>query len=226
MNFVKKIGFALAMLTTITLASFFMISHPVHVQAQTPSGNCVVNFGAPPPFIVTTSALFGCLIAPNSGASTPSWNQLWPVQTANGGAAADLLLSTSMTLTNAQILGMEAAPILVTGMAAPGAGQMYVIDSGVLENTNTGTAYANGGVTALFYGNSPSAATEATTTLAATFFTTPTVTTEGVFTGALASCPATTCLNAGIYISNLTAPFITGTGTAQLRVRYRIHTGL
>jgi hypothetical protein len=223
MNFVRKYPVLFAAVTAAVLLFGLVMQFPVKLQAQTPSGGCATNFGAPPPFIVTTSALFGCLIAPNSGASNPSWQQLWPALTANGGLGPDAMLSVGVVLTNTQVLGMFATP--VTLVAAQGAGTLIEPISAVLENVNGGTAYAAGGVIELALNNAGTL-TAASTTIAATFLTSPTVTQETLLTGALGSATATNTLNQPLVITNLTGAFTTGTGTLGVRLRYRIHTGL
>jgi hypothetical protein len=137
--------------------------------------------------------------------------------------APDTLQYVTLTLTNTQTLGMEAAPVAV--VAAQGAGTLIEVVEAVVENLNTGTAYANGGVLTFGYGSSTLvAATEGSTTLAATFLTSPTVTTYGIVTGIGAALVGSTTANTGLYFGNLTAPFITGTGTVKLELTYRVRT--
>ena len=196
-----------AMLAVVLIcAGIAYIASPVKVSAQI-QGPCTNNYNGPPVFAFTSTYLSVCL------------GTTWiPISVAQ---PVDQTLNVS--LTNTQVLGMEAAPVLL--LPAPGAGNMYILNA-VVENANTGTAYANGGVIGLFYSSTASAANEATGTLAATFLTTPTVTTEGYLGSTITAVPGSSALNGAIYISNLTAPFITGTGTINLQLRYRIQTGL
>src|SRR5579862_7890616 len=61
----------------------------------------------------------------------------------------DIILET-LILTNAQVKATNSAPPAV--IPAQGAGNLIEVISMVLENINGGTAYANGGALALYYG--------------------------------------------------------------------------
>jgi hypothetical protein len=131
-------------------------------------------------------------------------------------------LTAQFTLTNAQVLGMEATPVEL--LPAPGTNSVYVINKATLVNLNTGTAYANGGAITIGYGTT--AATNALSgTVAATFLTSPTATEIITVAGGVTSATAgTSLLNEPIYITNATAPFITGTGTLQIQLEYSLIT--
>jgi hypothetical protein len=136
----------------------------------------------------------------------------------NRAGAEGTVQTATVTLTNTQTLGMEATPVLV--IPAPGSGYYIDVIDGTLLNNNTGTAYANGGAIQLSYGTALTY--PATATVAATFLTGPTVAQAIKLTGALASTPLSDVAGKAIYISNATAPFITGTGTLQVTVNYRV----
>jgi hypothetical protein len=140
-----------------------------------------------------------------------------------GGTGIYPILTNTTTLTNAQVLGMEVTPVQL--VPAGGANTAIIIDQVILENLNTGTAYANGGVIGTYYGNS-NLTYPASTTVAATFLTTPTATAIDVLTGTYSSDLGADAINAAVYISNATAPFITGTGTLKVTTTYRIVGGL
>jgi hypothetical protein len=139
-----------------------------------------------------------------------------------GGTGIYPILTNVTTLTNAQVLGMQVTPVQL--IPAGGANTAIIIDQVILENLNTGTAYANGGAIGLFYGTSETY--PASTTAAATFLTTPTVTAIDVLTGTYSSDLGADALNAAVTISNASAPFITGTGTLKVTTTYRVVGGL
>src|SRR5574340_1585726 len=129
----------------------------------------------------------------------------------------------TVTIANAQVLTNNSVPTPV--LAAPGAGNMWDIIDLVVENKNTGTAYASGGAMALYYGTSSSGVL-ATATIAATFLTSPTAAQVIKVAGALASTLASSIVNTGLVFTNPTADFATGTGTVILKVTARLITGL
>jgi hypothetical protein len=138
-----------------------------------------------------------------------------------GNPAATISIVT--TLTNAQVLGMEATPVQL--VPAAGAGTMLQVVSCILENLNTGTAYANGGVIGLYYGTT-NQTYPASGTVAATFLTTPTAKAIAVLAQGITDDLSADVLNQALSISNATAPFITGTGTLKVYLTYAVLAGL
>lgn len=126
-----------------------------------------------------------------------------------------------VSLTAAQINGMAAAPVEVIPAVA---GKAIILDDMVLDLTGTATQFANGGVVNLQYKNT---ATGAGTTLhadiAASVVTGATgrIITERVAKD-LSSIATADITGIGVYISNKTAAFITGTGTARVIARYHL----
>jgi len=140
---------------------------------------------------------------------------------ATTGATSSLsdTIKTVVNLTSANLLGMNAAPVVV--IASPGAGYAINLKSCVAIFDSTVTAYANGGVIYLSYNNT----TPITNNVAATFLTGG----DKVFKlNSLAAAGGTNMLvNTALTITNDTAPFITGTGVARLLIEYEIvETGL
>lgn len=84
----------------------------------------------------------------------------------------------------------------------------------------TATAYANGGALEFRYTNASGA--KVTADVAATLVTGAAGTAYAHVAGIEASI--TPVAAAAIVVNNATAPFITGTGTAQVSIRYRIVT--
>ncbi len=133
----------------------------------------------------------------------------------------------NINLTSANLLAMYGAPVLV--MAAPGAGKAIIVQNWTLTMlTGPGpVVYANGGAIGLQYdATAHLAGLAASATVAATALTTGTPNNlalgYGPATFALASVLKT---NVPIYISNDTAAFINGDGTAILSIQYRIVRG-
>jgi hypothetical protein len=133
-----------------------------------------------------------------------------------------LARQATVNLTLAQFLGMYATPVSI--LAAPGAGLINIVDSLYVNFVYGSAQLANGGAVGAQYGNTDHAGgPPATTTEAATDYTSATANTMfriggGLSTGAVTS----TAINTAIYLSNATAPFITGTGGSfVVTVNYR-----
>lgn len=125
-----------------------------------------------------------------------------------------------ISLTAAQLNGMYAAPVLI--IPAPGSGKSIAIVKAQFVITRTATAFANGGVGIIQYDSTVNGGgTQACdSTLAATVFTGSAGTSFTIRNGAIISDSTATIVNKGIYLSNQTAAFDTGTGTATLDVWY------
>lgn len=131
-------------------------------------------------------------------------------------------LSTSTILTAAQINGMYAAPVLV--VPAPGAGRAIVVNGLAWNFVYGSAAFASGGVVTLQYGSTVHAGGTLTTTGIAAASVIG-VTANSLLTDTAIPIVATSAntVNAGIYISNATGAFTTGTGTTStLTVFYTI----
>jgi hypothetical protein len=125
-----------------------------------------------------------------------------------------------VSVSSANILAMAATPFQI--VAAPGAGKTLVVDRATVRITRTATAYASGGVGILQYGNTATGAgTNAVdSTLAATFFTGAAGVSESLRNGAVLSDQGTALQNLGLFLSNQTGAFTTGTGTLTVDVWY------
>ena len=138
-----------------------------------------------------------------------------------GIAAAGVPSSVQVAMTAAQFNGMYAAPVLL--VAAPGANSMIVVDSIALVMTYGSAAFAAGGVVAAQYDSTANGAgvIASTTEAAADYFATAS-TVFKLNPGAVLA-PFTTCANKGLYLSNITQAFTTGTGSAFIvKVRYHV----
>jgi len=129
-----------------------------------------------------------------------------------------------LALTAAQLKAMYAAPVQI--LAAPGAGLAIVVQEILFELTTTATAFANGGIVGFQY--------DSTANLAGTLVHGGSIPAAVITAGAgttvtgLWAAPGANGLtipaNKGLFISNQTAAFITGTGTAKVWISYGLLT--
>lgn len=136
---------------------------------------------------------------------------------ANGWIRADLLQYVAVPLTAQNILYMNGAP--VTLIAAPGANKAIVVHLVVFEMKRSATAFANGGVVSIEY----AAGQDVVATIADTVVTGAAGTTLSKRVAANFSDVALADIeNDALRITNATAPFITGTGTADVHIWYSV----
>jgi hypothetical protein len=124
-------------------------------------------------------------------------------------------------MTAAQWNGMYAAPVLL--VAAPGANSMIIVESIAIVMTYGSAAFAAGGVVAAQYAaTADGAGVPASTTEAAADFFATASTVFKLNAGAVLA-PFTTAANEGLYLSNATQAFTTGTGSSFIvKVRYHV----
>lgn len=126
----------------------------------------------------------------------------------------------AVAITAAQFNGMYAAPKLL--VAAPGANKIIVLDKVELLMTYVSANYAAGGVAAVQYDSTANGAgVIASTTLAAATFQAAASTGFMFNTGVVAQT-FTTCVNKGLYLSNITGAFTTGDSTFVAHVWYKV----
>ena len=128
-------------------------------------------------------------------------------------------------LSNAQILGMYAAPVAL--VATPGAGKLILLDKFTLNLTFVNDAFAGGGVVAPQYDSTVHGAgtDAATTTIAASVFTGLAANLAISLTGLVANTATSGLINKGLWLSNQTAAFTnatTGASTGLANVWYRV----
>lgn len=152
---------------------------------------------------------------PNAGGSFGITSRDLHVQTYQHG---------KFTLTAAQIIGMYAAPQLI--IPAPPTGYAINPIQTVIEVDPTATQFTGGGVVAPQIGNTVhGGGTLFTTTLAAAVVNgASTVVTQLAGTGANVTLVKSTGSNAtaGLYLSNATGAFATGTGTLTVYLIYNL----
>ena len=135
---------------------------------------------------------------------------------------SSLIQTATVSLSAANIIAMNATPVSV--LAAPGAGKAILVESILFEMTRTSTAFTGGGALNFQY-HTTTTSVPHSGTIAATLVTTggagsaqtwlgPNVGTNGLV------IPA----NEGIDITNATAAFAAGTGTAKVFLKYRVVT--
>ena len=136
----------------------------------------------------------------------------------SGGVANEV----TVALTAAQVNTMFTTPVEL--IPAPAAGSFIVVDQAILVNENGGTAWTSGGAITIGYSNAnPGSPNALTATIAATFLTTPTVKQIITLAGAqIASAAESTVDALGIFISNATGVFATGTGVLKIRLLYTV----
>lgn len=135
-----------------------------------------------------------------------------------GGEVTDVTVS----LTAAQVNTMYTTPVEL--IPAPAAGSFVVVQQAILVNENGGTAWTSGGAITIGYSNAnPGSPNALSGTIAATFLTSPIVKQILTLAGAqIASAAESTVDALGIFISNATGVFATGTGTLKVRLLYTV----
>lgn len=132
----------------------------------------------------------------------------------------DVLQYTSVAVTAAQFNGMYAAPKLL--VAAPGANKLLVLDKLQLLMTYVSAAYAAGGVAAVQYDSTANGAgVIASTTLSAATFQAA-ASTGFNFNAGVVPETFSTCVNKGLYLSNISGAFTTGDSTFIAHVWYKV----
>lgn len=127
---------------------------------------------------------------------------------------------TTVAITAAQFNGMYAAPKLL--LAAGGANTLIVLDKVDLLMTYVSAAFAAGGVVAVQYDSTANGAgVIASTTLSAATFQ-ATASTGFMFNTGVVPQTFTTCVNKGLYLSNITGAFTTGDSTFVAHIWYKV----
>lgn len=124
--------------------------------------------------------------------------------------------TATVNLTAAQIIAMNATPVSL--IAAPGAGMAIIVDNITLKMVTTATGFTGGGALEFRYTNASGAKVSADIAAA--------VVTAGAGTSFTNVRGVTTSLtpvaNAAIVITNATAAFAAGTGTAVVTIQYHV----
>jgi len=135
---------------------------------------------------------------------------------------SSIAATATVALSAAQLIAMGTVPVSI--LAAPGAGKAILVKEILFEMTRTGTAFTGGGAINFQYhtttGSIPhSGAIPASLVTSGGAGTAQTALGQNTGSNGLV-IPA----NEGIDITNATAAFATGTGTAKVLIKYRIVT--
>ncbi len=201
----------------------------IDIEEQDPNTGYVLEgtcSGVPP----TTAGYFatGCELEDRGGTGSyvntgtpaaPVWNNEMTVE--NGDMDPSLLKVKTVALTAAQINGLYATPVVVIPAVA---GKSIILDSFVFDLTGTATQFANGGVVNLQYDSTVNGGgTTLHADIAATVVTGATARVQTVRIPKDLSAIATASITGkGVYISNKSGAFDTGTGTANCIVSYHL----
>jgi len=131
-------------------------------------------------------------------------------------------ITRTISLSSAQIIAMYTTPVSVVPAVS---NKAIIVDSVELVMRGTATQFTGGGVVSVQYADTANGAGTSVqaTTFAATVVTGATAVTYSTRRPSALSAVATASINGiGLFISNATAVFATGTGTADVRVTYRL----
>lgn len=185
------------------------------IYATNPAGYYLQgSYSTKPPTTANKFAL-GCKVTDSTGVT---WVN-------NGTVAVPVwesqMLSKTVALSAAQIIAMYTTPVEVIPAVGTSA---IVLDSFTFDLTGTATQFTGGGVVNLQYDSTANGAgTTLHADIAASVVTNATARVLTVRIPKDLSAIATASINGlGVYISNKTAVFAAGTGTASLRVNYHL----
>jgi hypothetical protein len=174
-------------------------------------GEIIVGSAADVP---TAVAMSGDATIANTGAVTLANNAVTSAK-----LAATALKYTTVAISAAEFNGMYAAPKLL--LAAGGANTLHVLDKLDLLMTYVSAAYAAGGVVAVQYDSTANGAgVIASSTQAAAEFQAA-ASTGFPFNMGIVAQTFSTCVNKGLYLSNITGAFTTGDSTFVAHLWYK-----
>jgi hypothetical protein len=154
----------------------------------------------------------------NSGTvAVPVWNSITDIESSE--MDSKLIKVVQINLTAANLIAMYAAPIVVVPVIT---GKQIHIESADFVITRTATAFTGGGVVNVQYdltANGAGVTLHADIAAAVVTGAAGTTVTKRIAKD-LSDGASTSYVGKGLYISNKTAAFAAGTGTAVLTVRY------
>lgn len=179
--------------------------------AAMPTGSILLgNAGVP-----TATALSGDLTVDATGVAALGTNVV-----GSSKLALSVLQYTAVAVTAAQFNGMYAAPKLLVPAAGPDT--LLVLDKVDLLMTYGSANYAAGGVAAVQYDSTANGAgVIASSTLSAATFQAA-ASTGFVFNGGVVPQTFSTCVNKGLYLSNISGAFTTGDSPMVAHCWYKV----
>lgn len=133
---------------------------------------------------------------------------------------ATLMQYATVSISAAQFNGMYAAPVVL--VAAAGADTLITLHRAELLMTYNSAQYANGGAVAIQYDSTINGAgIIASTTQDAADFA-DAASTANAFEGGIVKQPFATCVNKGLYLSNITGAFDTGDSDFVMHIWYSV----
>lgn len=129
---------------------------------------------------------------------------------------AGLQLAT-VALSAAQLIAMGTTPVNI--LPAPGANKVIAVEQIVFQMKSTATQFTGGGVVTFVYSGGSVATHTGSVPASVVQSATGSMTELGP---AVASNGTTLPANTGVDITNATAPFAAGTGTAKVFVKFRV----
>lgn len=164
--------------------------------------------------VATGVAMSGDVEIINTGVAT-----IQPNVVDSGKLALNTVQYAKVSLSAANFLGMYAAPVVL--VAAGGANTLHVVERIAFEVDYGGAQFAAGGAVAVQYDNTANGlGAPATATTAAAVFNA--FVADGVVgaAGSLSSATAAATVNKGLFLSNQTSAFTTGTSTVDVHIWY------
>jgi hypothetical protein len=220
----------LSVMTAMLLSAVLLLSAFQYVRGR--ATTVYVNAGAPTngvtlakvasPGSLLSDSTNGVLYQQTGTLASPIWTN--PIGIAAGAVSSikladDIAHTVQVPLAAANIIAMRTTPVSL--IAAPGSGKILIVESIVFKMVRTGTAFTGGG--ALEFRYTDGSGVKVSADIAATVVTTGGAGTEYNQVGG-AAASSTPVANAAIVITNATAAFAAGTGTAQASIKYRIVT--
>lgn len=203
----------------------FAIGHLLFVSASDGVGFYEVTAVTPN---VTTSALatigVGGIGSAQMQAGAIDTTALGDGAVTSGKISADVIQYKLTSVNAAGFNGAYATPVVL--VAAPGAGNIIVVEQCMVVCDYGGAQFAAGGVTNLQYDSTINGGgTAASATIAAATINAWAADSAIVVAGACPTAAASTIVNKGIYISNQSGAFTTGTSVLDFHVWYRVIPG-
>lgn len=179
----------------------------------------IVSYG-PTAAIGTANLVDGAVTAAKLASDAVETAKILNNNVTSAKLATNVVQYAAVAVSSAEFKGMYVTPKQL--VAAGGANTLLVLDKVDLLMTYGSAAYAGGGVAHVQYGNTTlGAGVIASTTLAAATFQ-PTASTGFMFNTGVVAQTFTTCVNLGLFLSNITGAFTTGDSDFVAHCWYKV----